>query len=407
MENNKQGMLNDKAKARRWNVVSDLYEVGPLRLQDKTLKTVKAYINRSHLRHNAAMIRSRLGRGTQLCAVVKANGYGHDSKVVVSCLNQYADAYAVSTIEEAEQIYPFVQGKTILATCPLFSGIDPSLVRLAQIRGFHCSMCSLESLRYLESYLSVDGPALKVHLKVDTGMGRLGSPPDEAIFLYQRLLDSPKIELAGVYTHFSTADDDLDYAHQQQRDFERFLALIAEGAPRPCLRHACNTSGLMRMPSAHYDMVRCGIGLYGLVNCEGATEFELKPVLHVEAPVVQVKTLRQGCTCGYGRTFTTPRDMVVGIIPVGYADGLLRSLSNQAILRMGNYPVSIIGRISMDLTIVDLSQVPNPREGMTVTVIDDQKGSPCHAKTLADQAGTIPYEILVSIGNRIKRVLVD
>ena len=397
-----------------------LYQMGPLRLQDHSLKTVKAYISRTNLCHNATRLKARCGTSVRLCAVVKANAYGHDARSVVSTLaGCYADCFAVSTIEEAELIFPFVQAKPIIVVCPVFAGIDPQLIRLAQARRFHCTVCSFDTLDYLESILDDSPDPLRLQLKIDTGMGRLGCSVAQTGLIARTIRQSSLFEFTGVYTHFATADDpNLDFACRQLATFETVLSQTGLDSDPTLLRHAANTSAALRLDRAHFDMIRCGIGLYGYTNgpthsdetngqAPAGEPIDLRPVLRVEAPLVQVKTLTAGRSCGYGGTFTAPHDMTIGIVPVGYADGLLRQLSNRATMRIGSHQCPIIGRISMDLTIIDLTGLPAPAEGNLVTVVDDCTDSPCNACALAELAGTVPYEILTAIGNRIKRVLTD
>lgn len=401
---------------------ANLYRIGPLRLRDRTLKTIKAYISQENLRHNARLIKSIIGPSVALCAVVKANGYGHSARDIVATLNtpvessdpnirqDYAYRFAVSTIEEAEQIQPFITRKSILVTSPLFAGLDAELVELAQARGFHCTVASVGAVEYLDTVLNPKLDPLHLHLKLDTGMGRVGCLPDEGALLLERIEHSQRMRLAGVYTHFATADDtDATFTEHQLCGFETFLVRNGLKERDDVIKHAANTSAALKYPAARYDMVRCGIGLYGYTHFSGEADrpWQFKPVLRVEAPVIQVKTIAAGQSCGYGRTFFAQRDTTIGIVPVGYADGLFRQLSNRACMRYGDLNVPILGRISMDMTILDLSNVPDPHEGMSVIVLDDQPDSCCNAQSLAHLAGTIPYEILTAIGNRVKRVLSD
>ena len=389
---------------------ADLYTLGPLRPSERSLKTVHAYVSRSRLQHNADLLKSLIGPHTRLCAMVKANAYGLDARNVVAALASHVHAFAVASLEEAETIHPFANGHPILATCPLFAGIDPALVRLAQARSLHTTIVSPDALAYLQAALDPNAPPLHVHLKIDSGMGRLGCEPHDAPALLGALAHTPNLRLAGVYTHFATADEpDLDFAHEQLARFQSALQAAGFDQPRPTVtRHAANSSAALRLPAARLDMVRSGIALYGYLNHDDpADQPGFLPVVRVDAPVVQVRTLRQGQTCGYGRTFTAPCDLTVGIVPVGYADGLSRNLSNQAVMRHGPHLLPILGRISMDLTIIDLTNLPDPHEGMTVTVLDDQPDSPANAHAHARLSGTIPYEVLTSIGNRVKRVMTD
>ncbi|MCK5270711.1 MAG: alanine racemase [Sedimentisphaerales bacterium] len=380
---------------------------------------LRAYISRDNLRHNAAVLKSRCEAGTKLCVEVKADAYGHHAKLVVPCLVDLADMFAVASIEEAEEIYPLLQNfrdKPILVHRPLFAGMDVRQIELARTRGFHCTICSREGLRYAREGLryaaeQLDGslPALNVHLQIDTGMGRLGCPDQDALMLLQLIEQDKNFCLRGVYTHFAAADeDDLSFTYEQLGLFQNFLADSGLDQHNDILKHTANTSATLRVPQAHFDMVRCGIGIYGYRDfINGVAEpVNLLPALRIEATLIQVKNLKAGHSCGYGRAFIAPRDMTIGIVSVGYNDGLLRSLSNRAVFRYGKLYLPIIGRVSMDLTIIDLSLVNNPAEGMKVIVIDDQPDSLCNAAALAKQADTIPNEILTSVGNRVKRELI-
>ncbi|MCF7958601.1 MAG: alanine racemase [Phycisphaerae bacterium] len=390
--------------------LAQLYEVGPLHLRDQSLKTVKALVNQNHLRHNAVIIKKQCSPATLFCAVVKANAYGHGAKSIVASLPpEYADAFAVSSIEEAEEIYPFVRKRKILVTAPVFSGINPQLIQLAQARGFNCTICTMDSLKYVREHLHHQLPNLPVHLKLDTGMGRIGCRLSDIQELLATIRETRSIILAGVYTHLATADNDLQYASEQLEQFNTFLNSHPLLNQKHIIKHTCNTSALLQLPHAHYDMVRCGIGLYGYANVVEQTSLTLalKPILRVETPVVQVKQLQAGESCGYNQSYIAAHDMVIGIVSVGYADGLMRCLSNCGSMRFNDQWVPIIGQVSMDLTIVDLSSIREPYEGMTLTVIDNEPGSPCSVQALSRQANTIPYEIFTGIGNRIKRELVE
>lgn len=379
---------------------------------------LRAYINRDNLRHNAAVLKNRCGAGAKLCVEVKADAYGHRAKLVVPCLVDLADMFAVASFEEAEEIYPLLQNlrdrqdrrdKPVLVHRPLFAGMDVRQIELAQARGFHCTVCSRDGLRYVAEQLDNSLPALNVHLQIDTGMGRLGCPCQDALMLLRLIGQDKKFCLKGVYTHFASADeDDLSFTHEQLDLFQKFLADSGLDQRSDILKHTANTSATLRVPQAHFDMVRCGIGIYGYRDFmkDDTEPVNLLPALRIEATLIQIKNIKAGHSCGYGRAFIAPRDMAIGIVSVGYNDGLFRNLSNRTVFRYGELYLPVIGRVSMDLTIIDLSLVPDPAEGMKVVVIDDQPDSLCNAAALARQADTIPNEILTSVGNRVKRELI-
>ncbi len=393
-----------------------VYDFGPLRIRGKSLKTVRALINADNLRHNAFRLKMLLGRSSKLCAVVKANAYGHDARLAVSNLGEdIADCFMVSTLEEAEQIHHLTSGRKILVTCPLYDGIDRELIKLAMARQFHCSICSADALGYVsdilsEKYDSENPSRLRLHLKVDTGMSRLGCSTSDAAYMAEAVSESRYVKLAGIYSHMATADDDSDFAVEQLATYNRVLKSTSEWTDyRSVIKHFSNTSGTIAMPEARFDMVRCGLGLYGYTNlpAELESELELKPALKIVAPLVHVKYLPEGRKIGYGCSYTAKRDMLIGVIPVGYADGFFRAYSNKAVLRCNGHDAPVVGKVSMDLTILDLTDVPNVTEGMEVTVIDDDKASPCSAANLAKIADTIPYEVFIAIGNRVKRELIQ
>ena len=368
---------------------------------------VRAYVSGARLRHNVAAVKGHCADGVRFCAVVKADGYGHDASLVVGALagDPNVDWFGVRTIGEGLLIHRWVKGKPIMVLGPIFSGIEPELVRLAQGYGFHCGVCSAAAVRYVDGVLGSAGTPLGVHLKVDTGMGRLGCAPGAAVEICGAIGASRNLKLAGIYTHLATADEtDLTFAQEQLAVFDGVLAQNGLAKDATVIKHTCNSAGALRLPGGHFDMVRVGIALYGYLCEELHGQYDLRPVLRLEAPLVEVKQIRAGQSCGYGRTFIASADMTVGVLPVGYADGLQRCLSNRGSLRIAGQYVPIVGRVSMDNTIVDLTGVANPSEGDMVTVIDDDPASRCNAQGLADLAETIPYEMLTSIGPRVQRV---
>ena len=386
----------------------DGYAIGAVKLRPEPVQSPRAYISRKNLVHNAAVIRELCGPKVGLCAVVKANAYGHGAPLVVRSLaRDHIDSFAVSNIDEAEQIYPFVWGKPVLVTQPICAGWSRRLVKLAQMRRFHCTVCSLEAIEYLNEVLTDAPQRLSVHVKLDSGMSRCGCAQSDASAIIGEVRQSDVLKLAGVYTHFAAADqEDLSFTLEQLEIFQSFIE-SNDLAGDNIIKHTCNTNAALRLPEAHFDMVRVGLGLYGYCGVTGGKPNKLRPVMRIEAPIVQIKRISPGDTVGYGRTFTAERPTVIGIVAVGYADGLSRALSNRGGMQVAGVEVPIIGRVSMDLTVVDLSEIATPAEGMMATVIDDVAGSDLNAEGLAKQIDTITYEVLTAVGSRIKRLMVD
>ena len=366
----------------------------------------RAYVSPAHLRHNVSTFRrATASSAVRICATVKADAYGHDVGIVAAALADQVDFFAVYTLSEAERLQRFAPAQPILVFQPISPATPRDAVSWAAANRIHCTICSPTSLDYVTASLRRCSDKLNVHLKVDTGMGRAGCPVAEAPGLLSGIRISPTLQLVGAYTHFATADeDDQSFTREQLGRFNDFLAQTDLAEDRTVIKHACNSAAALRVPQAHFDMIRPGIGLYGYLAEELHGKYDLLPALRLEAPLSQVKTVPAGTSCGYGRTFVAPEPTLIGIVPVGYADALPRTLSNRAVLRIGSHPTPVIGRVSMDQTIIDVTGIPDPHEGMTVTVIDDNPDSQCNAQSLSNSARTIPYEILTGIGSRVRRI---
>jgi alanine racemase len=259
------------------------------------------------------------------------------------------------------------------------------------------------------------GGIAEVHVKVDSGMGRSGMPAESAPSLVQLIRGQKRIRLTGLYTHFATADAaDKTYARGQ---IKRFLAAAdacgrngsAVSSPSNGLTlHMANSAGLIDLPQSHLDMVRPGLSIYGYQpSNEMHNKLPLQPALRLWGRLMQVKELPPGAGCGYGLTYTLDRPGRLGLVPVGYADGYFRCLSNKATMRIRGKDVPVRGRVSMDQTIIDLGEVPEAQTGDVVEIISNDPAAPHSVENLARLAGTIPYEITVRLGKRVKRVLVD
>ena len=237
-------------------------------------------------------------------------------------------------------------------------------------------------------------------------MGRCGIQLDLAKQLLTQYDTCPNLKLAGVYTHFATADEeDLSYADQQHRHFESFLDRY-DLKNKGLLIHAANSAATIKMPHAHYDMVRCGISMYGYYSRRMKNPpIQLTPAMKLMAPITQIKTIPAGHSVSYGRSFITQRDTVAAIVPLGYADGYRRCFSNTAQMKIGNNAVPVIGRVCMDQVILDVTDVLNVQLGQMVTVLDNNHDSPCSAYALANLADTICYEILTFIHSHVNRIV--
>jgi alanine racemase len=367
-----------------------------------------AYISSQALLNNVKNLKSLTPPATKFCAVVKANAYGHGITEIVSILKDSdVDFFAVATVYEAVHIAQTDRQRPILILEPINSAVAPEMIELCAKNNFHCMISSLDAIEFVEQRLAGTDHILGLHVNVESGMGRCGLDTKEALQLIGTIEQSPNARLAGVCTHFATADEeDLSYADQQLNTFNEFLAVSRVADDKNIIVHAANSAATIKMPDSHFDMVRCGIAMYGYYSRAMAKPpIRLRPVMKVQAPIVQMKKIPKGRSVSYGQSYITTRDTIAAIIPLGYADGYWRCFSNKAKMKLGDKVVNVIGRVCMDQVIIDVTDIAEVSLGQMVTVIDDRHDSPCGAYALADLADTICYEILTSVHSHVNRII--
>ncbi len=369
---------------------------------------LQAHIDSEALLGNVAALRSLTPADTRFCAVVKANAYGHGITEIVGLLREHADYFAVASLYEALHIAYLVETQPILILEPLNVNQPAEQVHACAEENFHCVISDEGVIEYASSILKNSRKQLGVHVNIETGMGRYGIEPDAALRVIEQIEKAPNLELAGVFTHFATADEqDLSYVHTQIERFDAFLDSAKGLIDRSrTLVHAANSAATIKLPQSHYDMVRCGISMYGYYSrpMPDAT-IELKPVMKLTAPLVHIKRMDKGEPVSYGRSYVTERETLLGMIPLGYADGYWRAFSNQAKMKIGDSIVPVVGRVCMDQILVDITDVPDPRIGQEVTLIDNDHNSPCGVYALSELADTICYEILTCVHAHVKRII--
>ena len=353
-----------------------------------------ADIDLDAVRDNYTYIRSRLAPGCRLMAVVKADAYGHCVQRVAQVYNEMgAEWFAVSNLEEALQLRQMGLSQRIL----ILSYTPPKAAALLAEQNITTAVVSREHAEALNEAAAAAGVQLTVHLKVDTGMTRVGLRSDEDILAVCRL---PHLTAEGIFTHFATADtEDEAFVHTQFDAFMAHIATAEQAGITFSLRHCCNSAATLRYPEMHLDMVRPGIILYGCMP-DGSAEPHLRPVMSLKTAVSQVKSIGAGETVSYGRTFTAPDTMRVATVPIGYADGYSRLFSNRAPMLVNGKRAPIVGNVCMDQTVLDITDIEDIAAGTTVTVFG--KGLP--VEELAALAGTISYELLCLVGKRVPRV---
>ncbi|HVT00239.1 MAG TPA: alanine racemase [Solirubrobacterales bacterium] len=388
-----------------------------------------ARIDLGALRANCERLRAELGRA-RLCAVVKADGYGHGA---VDCaraaLDGGATALAVATAGEAAELARaglagaqrcgplVVAGGVQLVTRPLVDSgtelltlgalIDEE-VDVALGAGSEVALWTPGFLGLLAARARAAGRPARVHVKHDSGMGRLGTfDGEEVVRLARAVAADPDLELAGVWTHFATADepgDDEGYFFEQLDRFEPVAAAVRAEFPGVTV-HAANSAAVFRSSRSHFDMTRCGVALYGLDPFQlDPLAHGLKPVMSLRSHVAAVKRFPAGQSAGYGRRWKAPRDTWVGVVPLGYGDGVRRALTNGCDVLVGGRRRPLVGTVSMDNLTVDLGPETDVEPGAEAVLIGRQGEAEVRAEEIAARLGTINYEVTCAISARVPRV---
>lgn len=361
-------------------------------------ETPVAHVDLAAIRHNLARVRGRVAADTKILAAVKADAYGHGLVPVARALEAAGVAYfGVATPAEATTLREAGIRGGVLLLSPVR---DPATVARLVDAGVALTATDDASL---DAYARSDLPAtLKLHLKVDTGMGRLGRPGREAAGLARAIDRRPGWTLEGVWTHFAASDDeDRAYTLGQIEAFRSALDSLDAAGLTPPLRHAANSAAIYAYPEAAFDMVRPGICLYGYHSSDvvAALEPDLRPAMRLVAPVTFVKRVDTGTSVSYGNLWRAPRDTTIATVRIGYADGYARSLSQKAWVSLGGERRPVVGRVCMDQIMVDVGDLDvSPGDEVTLW------GPPGpDAESLARAIGTVSYELLTGVGARVER----
>jgi alanine racemase len=366
----------------------------------------RAVVDLGAVARNCARLARDLRGGAELCAVVKADGYGHGSVPCAgAALAGGATRLAVATAAEAEELRGSFPDARILTMGALTAAeLDQALAAGSDVAAWRPDFAELAGQRG-DSL----GAMPRLHVKHDSGMGRLGErDPDAVLRLLDAVASDERVELVALWTHFATADDaDSTFFGEQLERFAR-LAERARSEHPNLLLHAANSAATLRDPDSHFDMVRCGVAIYGL-DPYGADPFarELEPALSLHSYVADVKRFEAGDSAGYGRTWRAERDTLVGVMPIGYGDGVRRALSNNADVLVGGARHPLVGTISMDNATLDLGPASTIQPGTPATLIGADGEERMLAEELAGRIGTINYEITCGISGRVPRHYLD
>jgi alanine racemase len=378
-----------------------------------TAPTARIEIDLAALRRNVAALSALIGPACKVLAVVKSDGYGHgliDSGR--AAVDGGARRLGVSTVEEGIALRAANLGCPILVMGPIADGEAAGIVahRLTPVIHRPGQLAALAAA--VDHLPGAAGRAtLPVHLKVDTGMGRLGLLPGEFPSALEQARAAPELAVEGVMTHFAEADvAGSAYTADQQQQFLSIIAQAAAGRPPqpPIIAHAANSAALLTRPESRLQMVRAGLAIYGVLpapHCRGIVELE--PVMRWTTRLAHLRRLESGRSIGYGRSFTTTRPSLIGLLPMGYAAGYPRLLSNRAVCLHDGARLPVVGRVSMDLTMIDLTDHPAAAVGDEIVLLGSQGEGRVTAEELAGWAQTIPYEILCAAGGRNPRCYLE
>ncbi len=370
---------------------------------DKRFDRCFARIDLDNIRKNILEEKKLLAPDTRLMAIIKADAYGHGAIQVARTLSDFVCGFGVAVIEEALKLRAARIDQMILVLG--FTGTQwfEDVVR----HDISQTVYEFDMAEQLDSMAAMLGKKAKIHIKIDTGMGRLGfRPDDESLAIIKKISKLPNIELEGIFTHLARADEaTTEAAEEQFLRFKTFVEKCENEGVTFRYRHASNSACILQYPEAGLDFVRSGISTYGLYPSEEMTHdtIELKPALEWISKISFLKKVPEGTPISYGGTFVTERESVIATVPVGYADGMKRSLSNKGRVLVNGEYAPICGRICMDQFMIDVTDISDVKEGDAVVIIGKSGDKQLTVEEVADLAGSFNYEFVCGITNRVPR----
>ena len=381
-------------------------------LQEKleSYQRVWAEVDLDAIWENMVHMKENIAENTKILAVIKTDGYGHGGVPIAKMLEQldFMFGYAAATYEEAHVLREAGVKKPILILGYTFPYCYEELIR-EEIRP---AVYRRDTVEELAAAAVKVGQKAKVHIKVDTGMGRIGITPDEEGLEFVRfLIEHPELEVEGIFTHFAKSDEaDKTSANHQLELFQDFIKKIQTelGITIP-VKHCSNSAAILEMPQANMDMVRAGITTYGLYPSEEVSKdiVPLRAAMSLYSHIVYCKTIHSGQSVSYGGLFTAQKDTRVATIPVGYGDGYPRSLSGKGYVLIRGKKAPILGRVCMDQFMVDISEIPEAMDGDKVTLLGMDGTERITAEELGELSGRFNYEFVCDLGKRIPRVYIQ
>ncbi len=381
---------------------------------DNYFRRTWAQISLNRIEHNYKVIREQISDDTKLCCVIKADAYGHGALEFAELYEKLgADFFAVSNLEEALQLR--IGGIKLPI---LILGYTPaSYAKELADNNISQAILSLEYARELSDSAKTFGVSVKSHIKIDTGMSRIGImcqdiKRDNALNEVMEIFSLSNLDIEGIFTHFAVSDEKdegKDYTMHQVECFEYIINSLKDNGidTDKIIKHCSNSAAIMDYKSAHMDMVRAGIILYGLSpSSKLKGQIALKPAMEIKSVVAHIKEVDEGTTISYGRTFEAEKKMKIATVPIGYADGYIRNLAKDAYMIVKGRKAKVVGRICMDQCMIDITDIDGVKVGDTVTVVGKSGNTEITMDDVASWTGTINYEVVCLVGKRVPRVYV-
>lgn len=367
-------------------------------------RPTRAIVDLDAIRHNVGVVRRHVGPRCRIAAVVKADGYGHGAlEVARAVLDAGSTMLCVALPEEGVALRQRFPDAPIL----VLGTILPSQAGTVANSGLTQTVDDDASLSRLDSAAALCGRPARVHLKIDTGMSRLGVEPEDAVRFMRRAREHRHIEVEGVYSHFATSEEpDQTFARRQLERFGATVAELEQDGFTFELTHMANSAAVLSIPESHLDMVRTGIILYGLRPAPHLGD-DLRPAMTVVSQVTKLRTLPAGTPVSYGATYVTERARRIATIPMGYADGYRRGLSNRFHVLIRGQQAPVVGRVCMDMFMVDVSEVSGVEKGDEALILGKKGSDHLPAEEMAQTLHTIPYEVVTGITRRVPRTYMN
>ena len=374
----------------------------------KKFERVKAVVSLDAIAHNFAEMKKNIAKGTKIVAVTKADGYGHGAEAIARLIEDYDYiwGFAVATPEEALQLRTFGVKKPILILGIVFEEYFTQMIA----KEIRLTVCTYEMAQKLSEEAQRQGRDVHIHIGLDTGMSRIGfADRQESVEEIKKISQLPNLKIEGMFTHFARADEtDRSPAIDQLNRYLNFAKLLEDAGIQIPMKHCSNSAGIIRVPEANLNAVRAGITIYGIYPSNEVERdiVKLIPAMELKSHISYIKTVEPGAAFSYGGTFTAKKEMKVATIPVGYADGYPRSLSNKGWVLIHGKKAPILGRVCMDQFMVDITKIPDAKAGDEVTLIGKDGKEFISIEKFGDLSGRFSYEFACDISKRVPRVYI-